>query len=121
MFVIYYINMQSLTQTNVFLTSVLHTRLPDTNVLVRLNLQSCRCDASPANDHNEATFAIMCTVFLDITFKYALLQCNVVAYNVFNWTIGFTMGHINEYTRWEALYTLYRVEPAELPCMNMVR
>lgn len=58
-FMIYFINMQSLTQTNVFLTPVLHTHLQDTNVLVCLNLESCRCDALPANNQNEATFAIL--------------------------------------------------------------
>lgn len=67
MFMIYFINMQSLTQTNVFLTPVLHTHLQDTNVLMCLNLESCRCDASPANNQNEATFAMLCTVLLYAT------------------------------------------------------
>ncbi len=69
MFMIYFINMQSLTQTNVFLTPALHTHLQDTNVLMCLNLESCRCDASPANHQNEATFAILCTALLKIGFK----------------------------------------------------
>lgn len=46
---IYCINIQSLTQTNVFLTPVLRAHLPGPNVLVHLHLQSCRCDASPAH------------------------------------------------------------------------
>lgn len=54
MFMIYFINIESLTQTNVFLTLVLHTHLQATNVLMCLNLESSRCDASPANNHNEA-------------------------------------------------------------------
>lgn len=49
MFMIYCINIQSLTQTNVFLTPPLRTHLPDTNVLVHLHLERCRCDAWPAN------------------------------------------------------------------------
>lgn len=49
MFMIYFINMQSLTQTNVFLTPVLRTHLQDTNVPMCLNLESCRCDVSPAS------------------------------------------------------------------------
>lgn len=48
MFVIYFINMQSLTQTNAFFTPVLRTHLQDTNALVCLNPESCRCDASSA-------------------------------------------------------------------------
>lgn len=69
-FMIYYINMQSLTQTNVFLTPVLHTHLQNTNVSVCLNLESCRCDASPESDHNEAKFAIMYTILLNNTLKH---------------------------------------------------
>ena len=69
MFMIYFINMQSLTQTNVFLAPALHTHLRDTNVLMCLNPESCRCDASPANSQNEGTVAILCTVYLNITLK----------------------------------------------------
>lgn len=53
MFMIYFINMQSLTQTNVLLTLVLHTHLQDTNVL-HVSSPRVRCDASPANNQNEA-------------------------------------------------------------------
>lgn len=65
MFMIYFINMKSLTQTNVFLTSVLPTHLQDTNVLMCLNLESCRCDASPENNENKATLAILRTIVLN--------------------------------------------------------
>lgn len=51
---IYFINMQSLTQTNLFLTLVFHAHLQDTNVLMCLNLENGRCDASLANNQNEA-------------------------------------------------------------------
>lgn len=78
---IYYINMQSLTQTNVFLTPVLLTHLQDTNVLVCLNLESCRCDASPANNQNKATFVTMRTILLNIAWNDILFQCNMTSYD----------------------------------------
>lgn len=69
MFMIYCINMQSLTQTNVFLAPVLRSHLRGTNVLVCLNLQSSGCDASPAKNPNAATFSPSCAVVLNITLK----------------------------------------------------
>lgn len=52
MFMIYFINMQSLTQTNVFLTQVLHTHLKDTNIVMCLKRENYRCYASPTNIQN---------------------------------------------------------------------
>lgn len=58
MFVIYFINMQSLTQTNAFLTPALHSHLQDTNVLMCLNLESRPFDILQTNIQSGATFAI---------------------------------------------------------------
>lgn len=52
MFMIYFINMQSLTQTNVLLTLVLYTDLQDTNAL-HVSSPGERRDAWPANNQNE--------------------------------------------------------------------